>query len=287
MSDFFVKFWGTVGGMAGGNFDRPVGRVCYDTPCVEVFFNGTSYLLDAGSGFTRFCSAGKPKNPVGGVFFSHYHLDHICGLWLLGDGLWDKSFGRMRLVGPRIAGQTVDDVLHALMREPISPGPITWAKVKEELSPDITVVMHTGSVWYDGVCTATFVPVVHGAGESYSIRLSFKGGPTVVYATDVDFGASKEKLVELCQGADFLIADCEYTNREYYNRTSPRPHSGPEVVVQVAEAAGVKHLTLFHHPYRTDSEDRKMMERLSEAARFARTFDFRVDLARDKGILVL
>lgn len=278
----FVKFWGTVGGMPGGGrwVASPVDS---DSPCVQVRHKGKSYLLDAGSGFARFATSHLNKEPVAGVFFSHFHLDHICGLWLLLDYWQVVKCESLKLVGPRIGDKSLDDVLYQLMQEPVSPAPITWAKVRQALKPEL-FVMPDGGEWSDGVCTARFVRVVHGAGDSYSIRLSFEDGPVVIYATDVDFGESHSKLVKLCQGADLLIADCEYNNTDYWEKPSPRPHSCPEVVLKVALEAGVKKLRLFHHPYGVYL-NRSMRTRLATARGYLKGSNLSVDLAKDGELL--
>ena len=70
--------------------------------------------------------------------------------------------------------------------------------------------------------------------------------------------------MELAYGADLLIHDAQYTKEEYYgvNRDPRRTwgHSTPEAAAEVAIAANVKKLVLFHHdPYHDDATVDQML----------------------------
>ena len=53
-------------------------------------------------------------------------------------------------------------------------------------------------------------------------------------------------VLELCEGADVLIHDAQYTNEEFA-RKSHWGHSTVDYAVEVAAAAQVRSLVLFHH----------------------------------------
>jgi CheY-like chemotaxis protein len=102
------------------------------------------------------------------------------------------------------------------------------------------------------------------------------GGTSLVYATDhephatqlwrpdrpeglFDTGAMLHSLdsrhAEFLRDADLVIHDAQYTAAEYYPTKVGWGHSTVEYVVDVALAAGVKQLVLFHHdPLRTDED---------------------------------
>jgi ribonuclease BN (tRNA processing enzyme) len=51
-------------------------------------------------------------------------------------------------------------------------------------------------------------------------------------------------------GADLLIHDAQYTHQEYTAGKMPKQgwgHSTPEMAAEIARAAGVGQLVLFHH----------------------------------------
>ena len=64
----------------------------------------------------------------------------------------------------------------------------------------------------------------------------------------------RDGVVRLCEGADLVIYDTQFTPEEY----APKPHWGhscPEDAIEIARAAGAKGVVLFHHaPERTDDQ---------------------------------
>jgi phosphoribosyl 1,2-cyclic phosphodiesterase len=64
-----------------------------------------------------------------------------------------------------------------------------------------------------------------------------------------------EKMLRFYQGADVLIHDTQYTQKEYEAGKVGWGHSSYEHAVNSAHKAGVKKLVLFHHdPNRTDDQ---------------------------------
>jgi ribonuclease BN (tRNA processing enzyme) len=59
-------------------------------------------------------------------------------------------------------------------------------------------------------------------------------------------------VVRLCEGADLVIYDTQFTPEEY----AQKPHWGhscPDDAIEICKAAGAKALALFHHaPERSD-----------------------------------
>ncbi len=69
----------------------------------------------------------------------------------------------------------------------------------------------------------------------------------------------REKLVELCKGADFLIYDTQFTPAEYESKPH-WGHSTPDDAIAIAREAGAKTLCLFHHaPARTDDQQDEIL----------------------------
>src|SRR5436190_21232919 len=64
----------------------------------------------------------------------------------------------------------------------------------------------------------------------------------------------RDGVVRLCEGADLVIYDTQFTPDEY----AKKPHWGhscPDDGIEIALAAGARSLALFHHaPERTDDE---------------------------------
>ena len=93
-------------------------------------------------------------------------------------------------------------------------------------------------------------------GNTLGFRVTWNGR-SVVYLSDhqmpADGSLSMSRGVrELCQGADLLIHDSQYTPEEF-ERKADWGHCTAEYAVWVATAHGVKNLALFHHdPSRSD-----------------------------------
>ncbi|MDT8423912.1 MAG: MBL fold metallo-hydrolase, partial [Desulfuromonadales bacterium] len=68
-------------------------------------------------------------------------------------------------------------------------------------------------------------------------------------------GKSYVDYLEFSRGADLLIHDAEYTDKEYETRTRGWGHSRYRKALQLAMEAGVKQFGIFHHNQdRTDAE---------------------------------
>lgn len=99
-------------------------------------------------------------------------------------------------------------------------------------------------------------------------------GRSVVYATDTERSlANSQQLIKFARGADLLIHDAQYTIEHYLGIKAGAPctkgwgHSTPEMACDIARAAGVKQLALFHYDPSYNDEtiteiERKARQRL-------------------------
>jgi len=98
-------------------------------------------------------------------------------------------------------------------------------------------------------------------------------GATIAYATDhepfwnasgrVSQHPGDERHIAFLKGANLVIHDAQYTDGEYRDKVG-WGHSSLEYAVDVALAAGVERLVLFHHD---PAHDDAMMERMEAMAR--------------------
>ena len=91
-------------------------------------------------------------------------------------------------------------------------------------------------------------------------RISANIWKSFVFLTDNELrfehpgGLSRDAYAEFCRGADLLVHDAQYTDEEY-QQTRGWGHSTFEDATDLAMAADVKRLGLFHHaPERTDDD---------------------------------
>jgi phosphoribosyl 1,2-cyclic phosphodiesterase len=278
-----VRFWGV-----RGSFPVPgpaTLRYGGNTSCVEVRCgDGDSpdsprIILDAGTGLRRL-SKELMQGPFGEgkgrahLLVSHTHWDHIQGLPFFAP-LYQS--GNHFQVYARQRDDTHLRTVFALQSDnPYFPVPFDAAAADvefTELSDDAQ--FNIGPVRVR--CTRLNHPWI-----AIAFRLDYEGA-SVAYVTDTapfrdilieqkfirqppkpgdplhpeDAAKLKEMrdgVVRLCEGADMVIYDTQFTPTEY----AQRPHWGhscPEDAIEIAREAGARSLMLFHHaPERTDQQ---------------------------------
>jgi phosphoribosyl 1,2-cyclic phosphodiesterase len=223
-----------------------------NTSCVEVEVDGSTLLLDAGTGLRRFGNAllarraGAPVDVT--VLLSHVHWDHIQGL---------PFFAPIFVPGTRMHvvsganGTPLRDTLRRQMSAPTFPvdlNDVPAALTYHEVRDKQRLVL--------GAAEVTAVKANHpDAVFAYRIE---HAGRAIVYATDTEhYACVDQRLVALARNADLLIYDAQYLPEEYAGLTGFSRvgwgHSTYEAGVELARAANVGQLALFHHdPSRTD-----------------------------------
>lgn len=119
-------------------------------------------------------------------------------------------------------------------------------------------------------------------GGSYAYSFE-KNGHKVVYATDNEIDLTlldteqvlrdpksarllPPAFVEFCRGADLLIADGQYTDEEYPKYVG-WGHARATTVVDLAVAAGVRQLAIYHHdPMQSDRDVESKIEMCRQRA---------------------
>ena len=253
--DLSVRFLGVRGSVATPGRDKTAGG---NTSCIEVTAGDTRIILDAGTGLRLLGDErmrGGPRHST--ILLSHLHWDHVAGL---------QFFTPVYVPGHRVeiasgpnGVMSHDAAIRALFKAPFFPvdfddlgGQVTT----RELRPNEQLVI--------GDITVTMAKLNH-PDPVYGYRLEH-GGHSIVYATDTEhFACVDPTLKKLAAGADILIYDAQYTPEEYPAKVG-WGHSTWEAGADLARAAGVPQLVLFHHdPGRTDAQ----LELIERAARTA------------------
>lgn len=245
-----ITFWGVRGSIASpGPETAGVGG---NTSCVEVACGSTRLVLDAGTGIRRLGEglmiASREVDVT--VLLSHLHWDHIQGLPFFAPAYVPST--RLAIMGPSPASMSLREALSHQMTAPVFP------VQHEDLGAAISVrEVKSGDAFAAGDATVRAVRLNHPGGV-LAYRIDF-AGRSVVYATDTEHYACVDpNLRKLCEGADVLIYDAQYTEAEYRGDNGrPRVGWGHSTYVagaEVAAAAGVGRLVLFHHdPQRNDA----------------------------------
>lgn len=251
-----------------------------NTSCVSLDIEGANPILfDLGTGLRYFGNSLVPGDRFTGTcLLSHLHWDHIQGLPFFAPLLQEGS--QVTLYGPRQEGDaTLASAFTDTIRPPIFPVELAM------LPGDIDFV----DCWESSFqlsATSTIVdvmsrPIPH-VGNTLGFRVTAHGR-TVAYLSDHQMPidgtpAMSSGARELCQGADLIIHDAQYTPSEFAGKSN-WGHCTIEYAVWVAADAGAKRLALFHHD---PSHNDDMLDRLTaEAAECGREFGVEVFAARE------
>jgi len=236
-----------------------------NTPCVEVRCDDELIILDMGSGLrplgmSLLSETFKNKGLSGTILQSHVHWDHIQGypFWPhvhMPRTVFDNHF---TFYGGRKWDRSLEEVLRGQMTPPVFP-------IEHDAIKLTGLRMSFAAVWDgwktmfaakgdDGRTIKVNCRALHHPQETYGYRIEYCG-KVIAYTTDHEpYGGDTihQPLLDLVQGADVWITDCQYSYDEYAGKTGgPQKtgwgHAYPEYVATVAREAQPKLVVTFHH----------------------------------------
>lgn len=276
MSSLRVRIWGVRGSIpAPGQKTVMYGG---NTPCIEIRYGDGDELviIDAGTGIKSLSdwvmSRSSPAVRAR-LFFTHTHWDHVMGfpffapIFVEGTDLdiyspvTHEEEGLDQIIG------TLLSYRHFPVLQSELSASIRYHSLKEnvlEFDDGLKIqtkflnhpVLTLGyRIEYGG---KTFCTVF----DHEPFRNVFPVNP---HDPDYDAAAAEEgeaisqeenaKVIRFFQGADLLIHDTQYTQREYLAARVGWGHSTYEHAINAAHKGRVKHLLFYHHdPLRSDEE---------------------------------
>lgn len=259
--EFAVRFWGV-----RGNVPTPgIETVRYggNTPCVEIQVAGKRLIFDGGTGLRVLGKHLLQVMPVQAhIFFTHTHWDRIQGFpFFVPAFIEGNCFDIYGAVGQN--GASIKQRLYDQMLRPHFPVPLQEMRSTlrfHDIAPGAVITL-------DDVVIETLS--LNRPNRALGYRITWNGY-SVVYATDtepvpnlpnqmtpeknhqgqMDYGQIDQGLLYLAHQADLLIYDAAYTDHTYYN---PQPNLAGQppatwyAGIEVAIAAQVKQIVLFHH----------------------------------------
>jgi ribonuclease BN (tRNA processing enzyme) len=258
---------------------------------VEVRLGERTLILDAGTGIIplgrelvrRARLEGRPLEPV--ILLSHLHHDHTQGIPFFVPAYLPNA--RLHVYGPGASAETLGRVLEANQSQPTFPVGLNEMAAAKDIRSlregDVVVLDGTGvrlagpgeAVSGDAARVRIHRSYAHPGGV-YVYRVEWRGR-SLVYATDTEgYVGTDRRLAAFAKGADLLVHDAQYSEAHYGGQAPGLPatqgygHSTAEMACDLAVAAGVGTLILFHHDPGYD--DAAVAEAEARArARFPRT----------------
>lgn len=267
-------------GVRGSRPTHEISRLGYggNTTCIEIDTGHDFFLVvDAGSGLQRLqqsCSKSPNRKRIH-LLITHTHWDHILFLPLMPQ-LSDPEF-EIYLYAPDVGDQSFESLFNILTKK--GRLPITWSGVKCKLT--IQRINPNESFLIEGKVKVSTFQVNH-----QHVTLSFKIGlanRSLVVMTDTAELNSlnilgqgmkerarligdqafvteyNERIINFLSGVDYLIFDTHFNE---HNVRVDWGHGTPELGLNLASAAGIKKLFLFHHaPEDDDTEVARKQDR--------------------------
>jgi phosphoribosyl 1,2-cyclic phosphodiesterase len=230
---------------------------------VEVRAGERTIVLDAGTGIIplgRELARRRTLEVV--LLFSHLHHDHTQGFPFFVPAYLPNV--RLHVFGPGGTPETLSRVLeHNQSSEtfPVSLRDMASAKDIQSVRESQVIVWDEEEVrltestagWGDDALVIRVHKSYAHPGGVYAYRLTWRG-KSVVYATDTEgYVGTDRRLVQFARDADLLIHDAQYSEEHYRGQLAGFPstqgygHSTAAMACEVAGAAQVGQLVLFHH----------------------------------------
>jgi len=260
-----VRFWGTRGSIAapGPNTARFGGN----TSCVQVrASDGTVIILDCGTGARELglhLAQTLPQPIRLHLFIGHTHWDHIQGFPFFVPAFLPGS--ELNIYAPLGFQRGLEEAMAGQMEYSYFP-----VKMRDLRSRIHFTELDEGFFRVGGVLVET--QFLNHTAPTIAYRMT-SDGATIAYATDhepfwnasgrVSQHPGDERHIAFLKGANLVIHDAQYTDAEYRDKVG-WGHSSIEYAVDVALAAGVERLVLFHHD---PAHDDTTMERIEAMAR--------------------
>lgn len=291
MANFKKEFKVKFRGVRGSHPVSSVNKLKYggNTACVELRVNGHTIILDAGTGIIELGND-LAKSHIANtklievlVLFSHSHMDHIQGLPFFKPIYINNS--KINIFGAKAYGndfkQLVSDTIFKFM----------FPVELEEVSADIKInnLIETNAIVLNPNSNEPEIIRFDNeeeikADENAVIITSIKSSAhpkegvnlfkikcnnkTLVYATDKESYIEEDnKIITFSSGANLLIHDSQYTMEDYLSPVNSKQgfgHSTMEMAIEIAKAANVSKLALYHLD---PSYDDDFLDKLDEKAK--------------------
>ena len=261
-----IRFWGVRGSHpTPGPATVEVGG---NSSCVEIAAGTHTLVFDAGTGLIGLGRALVQRSQQSAVhiFLSHLHHDHVEGLRFFAPAY--SAAWRCHVYGTASrAPAALQKLLAHSMSEHVFP--VSLSELPARLS--IRNLKARERLRFAGDPPVDVLARHSRAHPKLGVtvyRIN-RAGRSVVYATDIEAPKGGfEDVVDIARGADVLIHDAQYTDDEYHRAHVNKAgwgHSTVRMATEVARAAEVGQLILYHHDPSHDDAEVRRLERLAQS----------------------
>lgn len=223
-----------------------------NTSCIHIGLeSGADLILDSGTGIRQLGRHLMAQDRDLFLMLSHRHWDHIQGF-----PFFLPVYQPGRKICIYSGAETNDDLLSILRQMDGATFPVHARQLPSQLS-NIGYETMVQRLQGKGVGIETRSLNHPGGGQAFRID---ERGVVVAYITDNELdppgpvSTRYDAWVAFCRGADLLIHDAQYTEKDMPHKHG-WGHSLISQVRQLAIDAEVRNLVMFHHdPERTDLE---------------------------------
>ncbi len=280
-----VTVWGARGMAA--QLPNSASRYGRQTSCVSVETKDHLFIFDAGTGIVELGKEiAERKRYYKNIWIclTHYHLDHIIGLGSFMP-IYDSNFA-IHLVGANDPEKSLKEVAQATFYSSYS-----MAKTPPKAKIDVYEILEDNYELLPGVKLSSMYA---NHPTSTMVYLLETLGKKIAYAPDSEiwgdataFQDYDEKLGGFVRGADILIHDAAYSDKDYETHKL-RGHSCLSVTVDfAAEKAQARDLLLFHAQPEYSDEQLDAMLADARARVQAKGFSLNCHLPSEKDSFLL
>lgn len=242
VGEFWVKFWGV-----RGLIPTPCSsnhRYGGNTACIEISVAGKRLIFDGGTGLRILGRTWqKLQKPLEAhLFFTNSQSSHIQGFPFFAPAFITENC--FHIYGTAASnGASIKQCLGDQMLQPLFPYPLQAMQSQLQFYN-----LSAGSVVkLDDVTITT--ALINQSQKSVGYRVTDQNH-SVAYVTDLHKNldlVERDRILQMIQDADLLIANATYNPPTAYNHESTDVHW--KTAVELAKSAGVKQLVISqHHP---------------------------------------
>lgn len=254
-----LKFWGTRGScsVSGDAYKRFGGNTC----CLEVNYEGTHLLIDAGTGIRPL---GHLLDEEGvrkiDLFLGHTHWDHIIGFPFF--ELIYRKGTQITIWSPAGESRSSREIFKDLLSKDFFP--VSLDQVQSQI--DFRTI-HANSPIQIGPLTIDFHPA-HHTELTYCFKIKTPH-QTIGYVTDNEMLKGYhgeisqippallepyEALIHFLKGCDILIHEAQYFPEEYLKKVGWGHSSVRNAIALIQRAKPAQWLVTHHDPQHSDAD---------------------------------